>query len=143
MTKQKIIPSGLIALLTVCMIAGAAEIPDDLTGKNLAVFKNHFGKTVTLRGKLEQGKQGACLVGATADDVVFYIVPIMLSSGTFVYPEKWEKFITKQVRITGTLKYRSFGRIFKDGISQTPPNYFYMDMQETKLEEWALPAAQK
>jgi hypothetical protein len=83
------------------------------------------------------------LLGATAADVSFYITPVIPPSGGIRYPKIWNELRTKKVRVTGVLKFRSFGKkdekaIIKSNppavVPQTAPDYFYMDLQETKLE---------
>ena len=60
---------ALLTLVTSAVLALYAEKPSDLTRAVADSFKEHVGKVVTHRGRLEMGKQGPCLWGATPTNV--------------------------------------------------------------------------
>lgn len=111
----------------------STDKPIDLTGADADEFRSQVGHTVMLRGRLEEGKQGSVLVGATA--VSFYVISEMPPLNA--HPKTWTRFLHQQVRLTGELKFRSFDRS-KDHVPelpyQVPPDYFYMVLQHTKIE---------
>src|SRR5438128_564249 len=123
-----------LALVTSAVLGSSAEKPPDLTGAAPGSFKEHVGKVVTLRGRLEMGKQGPCLWGATPTNVVFYIIPDMPPSGSYTYPASWERLMHKQVQVTGELRFRSFDRAKADPLTQVPPDYYYIVLQRTRVE---------
>lgn len=122
----------------------AAEEPD-LTGAGATSFKGHLGKIVTLRGRLEVGKEGYCLWRAAPTDVAFYIIPDMPHSGRYSYPASWQLLLHNQVSVTGELKFRSFHRpqaaSVKKGTAQEPPDYYYMVLQRSRIKQAAKPPA--
>jgi len=124
----------VLALAISTALSGAAEPPADLTGAAAANFKSALGNKVMLRGRLESGKDGQCLLGATPSNVVFYVVPDIPANGPFHYPEAWSRLEHQQVRITGELKFRSFNRSTAKGFGQMPPDYYYMVLQQTTIE---------
>jgi len=126
----------LFALITNAALGVSAGQPHDLTGAGPATFKANLGKVVTLRGQLEQGKAGPCLVGATPTNVVFYVIPDMPPSGIYTYPGSWDRLMHQQVRVTGELRFRSFDRTKKekDTLLQAPPDYYFMVLQQTSVE---------
>ena len=124
----------LYALIASVSLAVSAGQPPDLTGEGPATFKANLGKVVTLRGRLEEGKEGPCLFGATPTNVVFYVIPDMPPSGIYTYPGSWDRLMHQQVRVTGELKFRSFDRMKKDSLVQAPPDYYYMVLQQTSVE---------
>ncbi len=125
---------ALLTLVTSAVLAFSAEKPPDLTGAAADSFKEHVGKVVTLRGRLEMGKQGPCLWGATPTNVVFYVIPEMPPSGSYAYPASWERLMQKQVQVTGELRFRSFDRAKANPLTQIPPDYYYMVLQRTHIE---------
>ena len=125
---------ALLTLVTSAMLGVSAEKPPDLTRAVADSFKEHVGKVVTLRGRLEEGKQGPCLWGATPMNVVFYVIPDMPPSGSYAYPASWERLMHKQVQVTGELRFRSFDRTKADPLAQVPPDYYYMVLQRTRIE---------
>ncbi len=115
-------------------MAGAADLPDDLTGKKAAVFKAHLGQKVSVAGRLETGQQGYCLAGMD-QEVVFYIIPEMPANRGFRYPAEWERRLHQSVRVTGELRHRSFPRAaVNDPKMQIPPDFYYMVLQRTRVE---------
>jgi hypothetical protein len=124
----------LFALIASVSLAVSAGQPPDLTGEGPATFKAHLGKVVTLRGRLEEGKEGPCLFGATPTNVVFYVIPDMPPSGIYTYPGSWERLMHQQVRLTGELKFRSFDRTNKDSEIQASPDCYFMVLQQTTIE---------
>jgi hypothetical protein len=124
----------ILAFIAAIGVAGAADKPTDLTGVDAGQFKAHLGQTVVLRGRLEEGKEGSCLWGATPTNVVFYIIPDMSKSGPVPIPETWTHFEHQQVRITGELKFRSFDQIKAGLFNQPAPDYYFMVLQRTKIE---------
>ena len=125
---------SIAALIASAVLASSAEKPPDLTGAVAGSFKEHVGKVVTLCGRLEEGKEGPCLWGATPTNVVFYVIPDMPPSGRYAYPAAWERLMHKQVRVTGELRFRSFNRAKKEPLVQAPPDYYYMVLQRTRIE---------
>ena len=125
---------ALLTLVMSALLAFSAEKPPDLTGTVAGSFKQHLGKVVTLRGRLEEGKQGPCLWGATPTNVVFYVIPDMPPSGSYAYPTSWERLMHKHVRVTGELRFRSFDRAKADTLTQVPPDHYYMVLQRTRIE---------
>ena len=123
-----------LSLITSALLAVSAEKPPDLTGAVAGSFKEHVGKVVTLRGRLEDGKQGPCLWGATPTNVVFYVIPDMPPNGGYAYPASWERLMHKQVQMTGELRFRSFDRTNISPFMQAPPDYYYMVLQRTRIE---------
>jgi hypothetical protein len=117
----------------------AAEKVPDITNSDAKTFKAHLGKTVSIQGRLSNGVQGACLFGAIPKGVSFYVIPVMPSSGIYTWPPEWNDY-GKQVRVTGKLNFRSFDRSSINGKGddgfppQIPPDYYYMELQHTKLE---------
>jgi hypothetical protein len=124
---------ALLTLITSAVLAFSAEKPPDLTGAMADSFKEHVGKAVTLRGRLEEGKQGLCLWGSTPTNVVFYIIPDMPPKGSYTYPVSWQKLMRQQVRVTGGLNFRS-GGTNNDSSIQTAPDYYYMVLQRTRVD---------
>lgn len=112
----------------------AADKPVDLTGSDASAFRSALGHTVSLRGRLEQGMQGPCLLGATPTNVVFYVIPDMPARGGYSYPETWTRLMHQRVRLTGELKFRSFDRSRAGPMEQTPPDYYYTVLQRTRIE---------
>jgi hypothetical protein len=115
-------------------VTQSADKPTDLTGADTNKFKSQVGHTVILRGRLEDGKEGPCLLGATPDNVVFYVIPEMPPSGIYSYPKTWTRLMHQQVRLTGELRFRSFDRSKAGPSVQVPSDYFYMVLQHTKIE---------
>lgn len=115
-------------------LANAAEKPADLTGADASAFESHLGHVVNLHGRLEQGMQGPCLVGATPTNIVFYVIPDMPSSGHYVYPEAWTRLMHQHVQLTGELNFRAFGHHKSDPLFQIAPDYYYMVLQNTTIE---------
>ena len=70
-------------------------------------FKAHIGHVVSLSGRLGLGKQGDTLLGATPDDVGFYLIDD--PSGSYTSPAACMQ-LGHLVRVTGELKFRSFDR---------------------------------
>jgi hypothetical protein len=124
----------LFTLIASAALVAFADQPPDLTGAGPDSFKAHLGKVVTLRGRLEDGKQGPCLFGATPTNVVFYVIPDMPPNGSYTYPTSWERLMHQQVRVTGELRFRSFDRPKKDSPVQIPPDYYYMVLRHTSIE---------
>ena len=112
----------------------AVENTPDLTRASASAFKTNLNQIVTLRGMLEVGMQGYCLVGSTPTNVVFYIIPDMPANGIYCYPDSWQRLKHQKVRVTGKLKYRSFDHKSKDPLQQIPPDYFYMTLQQTSVQ---------
>ena len=129
--KKKLI---IYALLVSVMVGIASDKPSDLTGASAELFKTHIGKVVSLCGRLELGKQGPCLFGATPSNVVFYVIPDMPASGRYTFPASWERLMHRQARLTGELHFRSFDRAQKSPFVQIPPDYYYMVLQRTQIE---------
>ena len=132
-----------VALLTFVLgtrFLFAAE-PPDLTGAVANSLKEHVGKVVTFRGRLEVGKEGYCLSNATPTNVGFYVVPDMPPSGSYSYPASWERLLHKQVSVTGELKFRAFHRTqmasARKRIAQEPPDYYYMVLQRSQIKQTA------
>jgi hypothetical protein len=125
---------SIAALMASAVVALSADPVPDLTGQGADSFKAHLGKEVALRGRLEQGKQGPCLFGATPTNVVFYVIPNMPTNGSYIYPTSWERLMHQQVRVTGELRFRSFDRPKKDSLVQIPSDYYYMVLQRTSIE---------
>lgn len=120
------------------LLANAAD-KDDLTGANEPTFKAHLGQVISLRGRLEMGKEGMCLWDGPGTNVSFYVIPEMPKSGSYIYPEAWEKLTGHQVRITGELKFASFPHPPENTVSKTPPeqappDYYYTVLQRTRIE---------
>lgn len=115
-------------------MAGAADLPDDLTGKKAGAFKAHLGQKVSLAGRLETGQQGYCLAGM-GQEAVFYVIPEIPAKGGFRYPAEWERMLHQSVCVTGELRHRSFQRAaVHDPKMQIPPDYYYMVLQRTRVE---------
>jgi hypothetical protein len=125
---------SIAALVTISAFASSCKTPADLTGAVGDSFREHVGKVVSLRGRLQEGKQGRCLAGATPPDVVFYIIFDMPPSGVFFNPPSWQRLMHKQVRVTGELGFRSFERTNIDPLMQIPPDYYYMVLQRASIE---------
>jgi hypothetical protein len=133
---------SIAAFVASVVLASVADKPPDLTGAGPDSFKAHVGQVVTLRGRLEVGKQGYCLWGATPESVWFYVEPEMPPSGKMppngIYDcpeaEGWQRLIQKQVRVTGTLRFRSFHRRKESPYSQAAHDYYYMVLQRTQIE---------
>jgi hypothetical protein len=110
----------------------------DLTGADANQFKSQVGHTVILRGRLEEGKEGEWLSGATTYNICFYVIPEMPPSRVYSYPETWTRFMHQQVRLTGELRFRyggrSKGRDKAGRPIQVAPDCFYMVLQLTKIE---------
>lgn len=124
----------IATLMASVVLALSAEKSLDLTGSGPDSFKAQIGKTVALRGRLEQGKSGLCLFDATPTNIVFYVIPDMPPSGSYTYPASWESLLHKKVRVTGELRFRSFRSGKKDSTVQIPPDYYYMVLQRTTVE---------
>jgi hypothetical protein len=127
----------LVVLALLCgatAVALASDKPVDLTGADADKFRSQVGHTVILRGRLEEGKEGATLLGATPNNVVFYVVPEMPPSGIYSYPATWERLLHRQVQLTGELKFRSFDRSKTRPYVQVPSDYFYMVLQRTRID---------
>jgi hypothetical protein len=128
----------LIAFGLLPYVGGAADQPPDLTGTNAKTLDAHLGRVVSLRGKLGVGMHGDFLAGATPKDVVFYIIADRPPSGHYRRPESWDQLRGRQVRVTGTLKFRKFPRPpdgkYEGGWSQPPPDYYYMVLQQTQIQ---------
>ena len=125
-----------ILFLAFASVAALEPLPD-LTGKGDKVFREHVGKHVALRGRLEVGKEGWCLHGATGKDVVFYILPEKMKTGAAdKAAEDWNRLLHQQVQVAGALKFQSFPKVKQEGkpLMQTPPDYYYMALQGTRLE---------
>jgi hypothetical protein len=114
--------------------ANAADKPTDITGADATTFKAHVGHVISICGRLEEGKPGPCLHGATPSDVVFYVIHDMPPSGSYSYPKTWTQLRHKQVRLTGELKFRSFDRSKSGPLYQVPPDYYYLVLQRTSIE---------
>jgi hypothetical protein len=127
----------IFALLAAAVAATpSADKPIDLTGADAHTFRSQVGHTVILRGRLEDGKEGLVLGGAS-NHVLFYVLHEMPSSGVYSYPKTWTRFMHQQVRLTGELRLRSFDRSkdeSKGGTVQVAPDCFYMVLQRTKIE---------
>jgi hypothetical protein len=124
----------LVFLAATVAVTPSEDKPVDLSGADANEFRSHVGHTVILRGRLEHGKEGPCLWGATPNNVVFYVIPEMPPSGVYSYPEAWTRLIHQQVRLTGELRFRSFDRSKAPPSVQVPSDYFYMVLQHTKIE---------
>ena len=131
---QKILP--LIAFALIMSIASGGEQPPDITGANKKILDAHLGKVVSLRGKLDLGMHGEILAGATKQ-VDFYIIA-EVPPGGFTLPESWMRLHGHQVRVTGTLGFRTFPKPpdgkYEGGWSQPPPDYYYMVLQHTQIQ---------
>lgn len=124
----------IAALVVIAMLATAADKVPDLTGAEAKEFKAHLGRVVTLRGRMEQGVQGPCLFGAIPKGVAFYVIPKLPARGIYSYPENWNRLMHREVRLTGELKFRSFSQANRDAGLQTPPDYYYMVLQDTAIQ---------
>ena len=123
----------IAAIIVSAALASPAKEPPDLTAADAKTFKAHLGKIVSVRGRLEHGKEGACLFGATPEDVVFYII-LDVSSGSYSWPDAWMRLTHHQVRVTGELKFRSFDRSDAKPYEQAAPDYYYMVVQRTEVQ---------
>lgn len=121
-------------LVAATAFAQSADNPVDLTGADANNFRSAVGHTVTLRGRLEVGKQGLSLSGAPPNDFFIYVIPDIPPSGVYSYPKTWTRFLHQQVRLTGKLRFRSFKQPKGRSAVQVPPDYFYMVLQRTKIE---------
>ncbi|HZI55439.1 MAG TPA: hypothetical protein VFF39_01625 [Verrucomicrobiae bacterium] len=132
---MKILLSIFALLAAALAVAQPAEKPIDLTGADANQLKSQVGHTVTLCGRLEDGKQGLLL---GAKNVGVYVLSERPPGGDYSYPKTWTRFMHQQVRITGELRFRSFDHSNardKEGRAvQVPPDYFYMVLQLTKIE---------
>lgn len=124
----------LALLATAAAVAQSAENPVDLTGADANQFRSEVGHTVSLRGRLEQGKEGLALSGEPPNDISVYVIPDIPPSGVYSYPKTWTRFIHQQVRLTGELRFRTFKQPKSRSAIQVPPDYFYMVLQHTKIE---------
>ncbi len=124
--------------MLICTALVADEVPD-LTGADEKKLKGHLGRLISLRGRLANSKQGAGLAGATQKGVVFHVIPERPPKGIYRWPDEWIKPMHKeqQVRVIGVLHYQDFSKIEgekNDGTIQVPASFFYMVLQNTKLE---------
>jgi hypothetical protein len=127
-------PAILAFVMTATLSCAAEKVPD-ITNSDAKTFKSHLGHTVSIQGRLSNGKQGVCLNGAIPKGVSFYVIPVMPPSGGYTWPREWNDY-GKQVRVTGELKFRSFGKVNSQipPDFQTPSDYYYMEVQHTKLK---------
>lgn len=123
----------ILALAAAIGVSRAADAPIDLTAADTSKFKEELGHVVTLRGRLENGKQGLCLYGATTN-VSFYVIPDELGKTFYSYPGAWMRLVDQQVRVTGELKFQSFDRSNAKPTDQVPPDFYYMVLQRAKIE---------
>jgi hypothetical protein len=125
----------IAAFVISALLVFAADPPTDLTGTGPELFKQNVGKTVSLSGRLEYGKQGFCLWGSAATNVLFYAMSDTQDDSAYAAQATWERLLHKQVRVTGELKFRSFERDEKNPLVQQPPNYYYMAIQGARIEK--------
>lgn len=126
-------PTLLAFVMTTTLLCAAEKVPD-ITNSDAKTFKSHLGHTVSIQGRLSQGKEGDCLHGAIPKGIYFYVIRVISPSGGSTWPLKND--YGKQVRVTGELKFRSFAKV-RSQIPpdfQVPPDYYYMEVQHTKLE---------
>ena len=123
----------IAALIAITALASAADITPDVTGADAKTFKAHLGRVVSIRGRLEQGMQGACLFGATPKDIAFYVIPDVPPDG-YSWPASWTRHTHHQIRVTGELKFRSFDRSHYKAGDQVPPDYYYMVLQRAEIQ---------
>ena len=116
---------------------GMAETVPDLSKADEATFKANIGKTVSIQGKLGDGKVG-CSVWDGTRKVTFYVVPDVPPGG-FVYPKTWMNLMGHQVRVTGELKFRGFDHSHDRPDRQSAMDHYFMVMQKTKLEKLTTP----
>ena len=135
--RMKICLTIFALLAAAVAVTQPADKPVDLTGADANQFKSQVGHTVILRGRLEHGKEGFVLGGAS-NHVLFYVLHEMPPNGVYSYPETWTRFMHKQVRLTGELRFRSSGpsnaRDKEGRYVQVAPDCFYMVLQRTKIE---------
>lgn len=125
-----------------------AESIPDLTNANASTFKANIGKTVSIQGKLQNGKVGLPVSNGTRK-VSFRVVPDVPPGG-FAYPKAWMDLIGHQVRVTGELRFQGFDHSHDGAESQSVVDYYFMVLQKAKIEKVAalgsdaeLPAAGK
>jgi hypothetical protein len=131
-----------INLIVLVLLSGAIGVPQsaskpvDLTGADAKQLRSHVGYIVTLRGRLEdetRKQPGLSLVGATANDAGFYVIPELPTNGVYSYPQTWTRWMHQKVRLTGKLSLRSFHQSEGPRAVQVPPDYFYMVLQSTTI----------
>lgn len=125
---------AILALVMTATLSCAAEKIPDITNSDAKTFKAHLGKIVSIQGRLSDRGQGAGLSGAIPKGVSFYVIPVIPSSGGYSWPSEWSDYRKKLVRVTGELKFRSFEKLRSGVPGQIPPDYYYMEVQHTKLE---------
>jgi len=118
-------------------IAMAETVPD-LSKTDEATFKANIGKTVSIEGKLTNGKIG-CSVWTGIHNVSFRVVPDVPPGG-FAYPKAWMDLIGQQVRVTGELKFKRFDHNLDRPGYQSALDYYFMVLQKTKIEKVATPS---
>jgi hypothetical protein len=123
---------SIIAVVSAVLCCDASE-PPDLTRASAHVFKDHIGHVVSLRGRLELGKGGGVLLGATRRAVVFYLIPRMPSGG-YTWPPRLDRLFHRQVRVTGTLRFEAFDHSHDSPEVQAAEDHYYMIVQDTQFE---------
>ena len=88
-----------------------------------------------VEGKLEQGQQGLSVVGGPGASVSFYIFAAPTKGASGVLPEAWEKRMHQRVRVTGKLRFQSFAPVADVRVRQRAPDFYYMILQQTRIED--------
>ena len=123
----------LTVMLFIRFTGYAADNMPDLTKVDANTLKSHLGHVVSIRGRLEVGMQGACLIDATPAGVVFYVIPDVPPGG-YTWPASLTQLIHHQVRVTGELKFCSFDHGLAKPGDQIPPDYYFMVLQSAEIQ---------
>lgn len=128
--RIRLLRFGALALV---MLTGCSHRTPDLTQASAETFAANVGNTVSLEGRLSTGKLGYSLWNATPEHVTFYVIPEIPAEGAFA--GSWH-LLEHQVRVTGKLKFSpAADPPNRDPtMASGPSNYYYMVLQETKIE---------
>jgi hypothetical protein len=123
----------IITTLLGTVAFGADKVPD-LTNQDVATFKAHVNKVVSVHGVLRKPNNNGTtlrLAGVAGDGVIFYVRFLTPPQGSPSWPKAWIDLVGQPVLVTGTLGFQSFGR---SPSQQSPPDYFYMEYHSAKIE---------
>jgi hypothetical protein len=113
---------------------GQPTLVPNLTMASAASFAASVGKPVVLDGQLSVGKLGYSLLGATPQNVAFYVISRTPASGPNAYPRSWQQYLDRKVRVSGILKFQSIPKIRTDATRATVPDYYFLVLQDATIK---------
>jgi hypothetical protein len=114
---------------------GRQEVVPNLTMASAETFAASVGQPVVVEGKLSVGKLGYSLLGATPQNVAFYVISRTSGGGPIKYPRSWQQRIDKKVRVSGILNFQPVPNLRTDAAHATAADYYFLVLQDATIEQ--------